>query len=100
MKFVIQTQSLENYGAHSEDGKFVNGNAYWKMKGGSDYIVSGLTRIQDAVAFVSATLQGSNDVYYKELPVSWTSYDEWLESLSDDEEYREYQLGVAIEVSP
>ena len=43
MKFVISTQYMENYGAHSEDGKFCSGNAYWKMKGGSDYIVSDLT---------------------------------------------------------
>ena len=67
MKFVISTQYIENYGAHSEDGKFSSGNAYWKMKGGSDYIVSGLTRIQDAVAFVMAKF-GENDLYGKASP--------------------------------
>ena len=52
--YVISTQTLENYGAHSEDGKHSSGNAYWKFKGGNDYIVSTLDRIQDAAAFVAA----------------------------------------------
>ena len=60
MKFVISTQYLENYGAHCEDGKFSSGNAYWKMKGGSDYIVSGLTRVQDAIALLDREI-GDND---------------------------------------
>ena len=100
MKFVIQTQMLENYGAHSEDGEFASGNAYWKMKGGSSFIVSGFNRVQDAVAFVSERLHSDNDVYYKEFPISWTTYNEWIDSLSDDEEYREFQLALAIEVNP
>ena len=53
MNYAIHTQHLENYGAHAEDGKFSSGNAYWKMKGGVTYIVSGLDRVQDAVAFVN-----------------------------------------------
>ena len=54
MKYVISTQMLENYGAHSENGKFKDGNAHWKFKGGTDYIVSGLDRPANAVAFVCA----------------------------------------------
>ena len=34
-KFVIHTQTLENYGAHSESGKFADGQSYWKFKGGT-----------------------------------------------------------------
>ena len=30
-KTLITTQYLENYGAHSENGKFEDGNAYWKF---------------------------------------------------------------------
>ena len=39
MKLVIQTQHKENYAAHDED--YVHGvsEPYWKLKGGSTYIV-------------------------------------------------------------
>ena len=87
MKFVVTTQFLENYGAHCESGKFVDGNAYWKMKGGVEYAVSGLDRIQDAVAFVAA-LAMQNSVYAKEFPVEWKhmedsriQYDSLMKSL-------------------
>ena len=50
MKFAIHTQTLENYGAHSEDGKFSSGNHYWKFKPGTTYIVS------DAVSYTHLTL--------------------------------------------
>ena len=56
MNFVIHTQAIENYGAHAEDGKFANGNAYWKWKNGKTYIVEGVEREQDAVAFVMADM--------------------------------------------
>ena len=101
MKFVISTQYLENYGAHCEDGKFSSGNAYWKFKNGSDYIVSGLTRIQDAVAFVMAKF-GDNDLYGKEFPIKFRTFDEWEDELEamDDSEYRDFIAGQAKEVSP
>ena len=54
--FAIHTQTLENYGAHSESGKYSDGNAYWKFKSGTTYIVSDVERLQDAVAFVMACL--------------------------------------------
>jgi hypothetical protein len=101
MKFVISTQYLENYGAHSEDGKFSNGNAYWKFKNGTDYIVSGLTRIQDAVAFVMAKF-GDNDLYGKEFPIKFQTFEQWEDELEamDDSEYRDFIAGQAKEVSP
>ena len=100
MKFVISTQYMENYGAHSEDGKFCSGNAYWKMKGGSDYIVSDLDRIQDAVAFVMARF-GENDLYGKSFPVKFRTFDEWQDELEAmDGEYAEFLEGCAKEVSP
>jgi len=67
--YLIKTQTLENYGAHDKDGRFINGNAYWKFKGGDDYIVTGLDRIQDAVAYVAARC--NNGIGYKEFPVEW-----------------------------
>ena len=48
--FIVSTQVLENYGAHSEDGKFSSGNHYWKFKAGSEYLVEDLDREQDAMA--------------------------------------------------
>ena len=100
MKFVISTQYLENYGAHCEDGKFSSGNAYWKMKGGSDYIVSDLDRVQDAIAFVMAKF-GTNDISQKEYPVAFRTYDEWQDELAEEsDDYREFLEGCAKEVSP
>ena len=99
MKYVVSTQFLENYGAHSEDGKFSSGNAYWKMKGGTDYIVSGLDRIQDAVAFVAAK-EMHNSIGAKEFPVEWKTYAEWVAALPEDDEYREFLLEQAVEVDP
>ena len=70
---LVTTQYLENYGAHSENGKFEDGNSCWKFKGGEQYIVSMPTdRTANAVAFISAYLQKNNNSRYgKELPVSW-----------------------------
>ena len=98
-QFVITTQFLENYGAHSEDGKFSSGNAYWKMKGGSDYCVSGLDRIQDAVAFVAAK-EMHNGIGAKEFPVEWKTYEEWVAELPEDEDYREFLLEQLKHVDP
>jgi hypothetical protein len=68
--FFIATQTLENYGAHNGSGRHADGCAYWKMKGGTDYIISGVDRIQDAVAFVAA-LAMENGIGYKEFPTHW-----------------------------
>ena len=97
--FVITTQFLENYGAHCEDGRFASGNAYWKMKGGTDYLVTGLDRIQDAVAFVAATAM-ANEIGYKEFPIEWKTESEWLDDLPDDEDYRDFLLEQVVRVSP
>ena len=75
---LINTQCLENYGAHDENGKFVDGNGYWKFKGGEQYIVSSKEyRTANAVAFLSAMLQkDNNSLYSKELIVSWEEIEE------------------------
>jgi hypothetical protein len=99
MNFVITTQFLENYGAHAADGKFKSGNAYWKMKGGTDYLVTGLDRIQDAVAFVAAKAM-YNGIGAKEFPVEWKTEHEWLDELPEDEEYREFLLEQLQRVDP
>ena len=65
--FFVTTQTLENYGAHCESGKFADNHAYWKFKNGSDYIITGVDRLQDAVAFVAAIAM-ENSIGYKEFP--------------------------------
>jgi hypothetical protein len=97
--FVVSTQFLENYGAHCEDGRFASGNAYWKMKGGTDYVVTGLDRIQDAVAFVAAIAM-ENGIGAKEFPVEWKTYAEWEATLPEDTEYQEFLLGQCQHVDP
>lgn len=71
--YVITTQYLENYGAHSGSGKFSDGQAHWKFKGGEQYLIS--TKSQqyaDAVAFLTAYLhERNNSVHSKEIVVSW-----------------------------
>ena len=100
MQFVVHTQYLENYGAHAENGKFADGNAYWKFKSGETYVVEGLDRIQDAVAFVMAS-QSQNELYAKEFPCHWTTMEEWEEELSkDSDDYAQFQRECAWVVSP
>jgi len=98
--FVVKTQILENYGAHSEDGRFASGNAYWKMKGGNDYIVRDLDRAQDAMAFVAAKFI-ENNIYFKEFPIAVITWEDWQAELNElDEDYREFLVEQARACSP
>ena len=81
--FIVHTQTLENYGAHSESGKFADGHMYWKFKGGSTYLVEDLDRPQDAYAFVAALVM-ENNLYYKEFPSEVVTVQEWAYTLPDD----------------
>ena len=79
---LITTQYLENYGAHSENGKFEDGNAYWKFKGGEQYVISTNSHKEaNAVAFMSAYLQKeNNNCRGKELITSWEMLPtDWVE---------------------
>ena len=101
--FIVTTQTLENYGAHCEDGKFSSNNAYWKFKGGSTYLVEDLDRPQDATAFVAALVM-ENNLGYKEYPAETMTVTEWAEQLPDDagemQSSRDYYLSQVIRVSP
>jgi len=95
MKYVVKTQVLENYGAHCENGKFSSGNAYWKAKGGEDYIVSGCERPQDAMAYVMAA-HSMNNIAWKEFPISVQTEFEWHNELSElDDDYRDFLMKQA-----
>ena len=101
--FIVHTQVLENYGAHADSGKFEDGNAYWKFKGGETYLVEDLDRPADAMAFVAA-LVIHNDIGFKEYPCEIQTYDSWLAGLPDDagepQSSRDYYMSVLNRVSP
>ena len=101
--FIVHTQTIENYGAHSAGGKFADGTNYWKFKGGSTYLVEDLDREQDAVAFVAALVM-TNDIGYKEYPSASMTVQAWADDLPDDagepQSSREYYLSQVIRVSP
>lgn len=97
--FVVRTQFLENYGAHCEEGTYSRGQHYWKMKGGSDYLVQDLDRIQDAVAFVAAAFM-ENGIGAKEFPIEWMTEEQWVAQLPDDAEYRDFLKEQVLVVSP
>lgn len=102
MIYVVTTTALENYGAHCESGKFKDGNAYWKFKSGTDYIVEGLDRPQDAMAFVAA-IGMDNGIGWKEFPSEVMTYQEWEGQFNDDEwgrEYKEFKLEYMKRVNP
>ena len=95
MKYVVITQGLENYGAHCEDGKFSSGNAYWKFKAGSDYIVEGVDREQDAMAFVAA-IGMINDVSWKEFPSEVMTFDKFCEDFDMDDSFEKEHFGLKM----
>jgi hypothetical protein len=101
--FIVTTQTLENYGAHSESGKFADGQNYWKFKGGDTYLVEDLDREQDAVAFVAALVM-ENGIGYKEYPSAVMTVQEWAANLPDDagemQSSRDYYLSQVKRVSP
>jgi hypothetical protein len=103
MKFVVTTQALENYGAHCESGKFKDGTAYWKFKSGTDYIVEGLDRPQDAMAFVAA-IGMENGLGWKEFPSEVVTYDEFASEfdMTDDfdKEHFEFKMKYMKVVNP
>ena len=102
-QFIVTTQGLENYGAHQDSGKFADGQAYWKFKSGTDYLVSGLDRPQDAMAFVAA-IGIENGIGWKEFPAEVQTKDDWEAQwdLNDefDAEHREFKLSIMKHVDP
>ena len=76
MKLVILTQVWENY-AWREDGTLgVGDEAYWKAKGGSEYVVKNFRG--DATAVVMAVrdqVECDNDAY-RESIVDWSIVDD------------------------
>ena len=66
---ISTTNSLKIKEPKAFTGKYEEFND-WRFKFGGDYIITGVDKIQDAVAFVGAiTMQ--NGIGYKEWPCHW-----------------------------
>lgn len=65
-KLLITTQVYENY-AWMEDGSLGTGeNAYWKAKGGSDYVVRNFkdfNRVTEVVMALRGQIEQDNDAF-------------------------------------
>ena len=77
MKVVIYTQVYENY-AWNEDGTIGTGvDAYWKAKGGDEYVIGEITNQEEATAAVMAVrgeIEKADD-YFTETIIDWELVD-------------------------
>ena len=76
-KLLITTQVYENY-AWNEDGSIGKGDdAYWKAKGGDEYVVTGIWDEEEAVTAVMVLrkdIEKDTD-YYREQVIDWQLLD-------------------------
>jgi|TARA_R100000781_G_scaffold111423_1_gene77837 hypothetical protein len=89
MRVTVNTQTLENYGAHTESGKFEDQKHYWKFKGGTTYFVDGCDRIQDAVAFIASVVT-HNNIMFKEFVTDYHETHQYPSSFSMENTYDSY----------
>lgn len=71
-KLIITTQVFENY-AWQEDGSIGTGdNAYWKAKGGNDYVIRNvdINRVKELAAEATKQLDHADD-YFTEHVIGW-----------------------------
>ena len=71
-KLLITTQVYENY-AWNEDGSLGTGDqAYWKAKGGNDYVVKNIdpNRASDIVNFCTGKVECDNEAF-REYIINW-----------------------------
>ena len=71
-KLLITTQVYENY-AWNEDGSIGTGaDAYWKPKGGSDYVIRNIdvNRAQELADKATLELEQASD-YFTETVIGW-----------------------------
>lgn len=77
MKLLITTQVYENY-AWNEDGSIGKGDdAYWKAKGGDEYVVTGIWDEEEATTAVIVLRKDieRDDDYIREHIVDWELLD-------------------------
>lgn len=101
--FVVSCQALENYGAHCESGKFSDLKHYWKFKTGTDYLVTGLDRASDAMAFVAA-IGMENGIGWKEFPCdvkTLAQFRDEFDMLDEfDREHFDFKMDIMKRVDP
>ena len=72
-KLLITTQVFENY-AWNEDGSLGTGdNAYWKAKGGNDYVVKkfkDFNRVTETVMALRSQIECDNDAFREHI-IGW-----------------------------
>ena len=71
-KLLITTQVYENY-AWREDGSLgIGPEAYWKAKGGNDYVIRNIdiNSVQELAKSACAQVEQAND-YYTETVIGW-----------------------------
>jgi hypothetical protein len=71
MMFVIRTQFMENYGAHDWDGTGTCPQ-HWKMKGGSEYKITGVDVTADPQDYINIAGVEFNDIGAREYIVSYS----------------------------
>ena len=74
MKLLISTQVYENYAIDKNGTLGVGENAYWKAKGGSDYVVKKFKGGEEAATMAIMSLREkieSNNDAYRESIISW-----------------------------
>ena len=76
---VISTQVMENYGAHTWDGKGECPQR-WKAKGGSDYKVLDIdvNRAKEIFEQVRSEVEEDNDFYRVDVIDWFVESDEWM----------------------
>ncbi len=103
-KLLIVTQVYENY-AWREDGSIGTGaEAYWKAKGGSEYVIRNIdiNRVQELAESARAQVEQASD-YYTETVIGWEVVaDDYLTEFERDQleyegkiEYPAKELEVA-----
>ena len=96
--FVIQTQGLENYGGpRAGDPNDPDNHCYWKIKGGETYIIRGLDRMQDAIAWVQFHKCMVNDGWIEHVCGGCT-LDEWMAKFDNCNDNLAHELSRTISI--
>lgn len=86
-KLLITTQVFENY-AWNEDGSLgVGADAYWKAKGGSDYVVKNIdiNRAAEIATLVAGQIEQDNEAF-REYVIAWEVVaDDYLTEFEKDQ---------------
>jgi hypothetical protein len=72
-KLLIQTQVFENYAWDAEGNLGTGLNAYWKAKGGSDYVIKkfkDFNRVTETVMAMRSQIEQDNDMYREQI-IHW-----------------------------